>query len=86
MPSATYQCTLYPTTYEFDRCTFNGNLYGYQNFDVNMTIKTVRSMRLPVHGMRLCPRAQAARLLWTTIRSADILVESTSSVLPLILL
>lgn len=39
MPSATYQCTLYPTTYEFDRCTFNGNLYGYQNFDVNMTIK-----------------------------------------------
>ncbi len=39
MPSATYQCTLYPTTYEFDRCTFNGNLYSYQNFDVNMTIK-----------------------------------------------
>ena len=39
MPSATYQCTLYPTTYEFDRCTFNGDLYSYQNFDVNMTIK-----------------------------------------------
>ena len=39
MPSATYQCTLYPTTYEFDRCTFNGSLYSYQNFDVNMTIK-----------------------------------------------
>ena len=39
MPSATYQCTLYPTTYEFDGCTFNGNLYSYQNFDVDMTIK-----------------------------------------------
>ena len=39
MPSATFQCTLYPTTYEFDGCTFNGNLYSYQNFDVNMTIK-----------------------------------------------
>ncbi len=39
MPSATYQCTLYPTTYEFDGCTFNGNLYSYQNFDVEMTIK-----------------------------------------------
>ena len=40
MPSATYQCTLYPTTYEFDGCTFNGNLYSYQNFDVDMTIKS----------------------------------------------
>ena len=39
MPSATYQCVLYPTTYEFDGCTFNGNLYSYQNFDVDMTIK-----------------------------------------------
>ena len=39
MPSATYQCTLYPTTYEFDGCSFNGNLYSYQNFDVVMTIK-----------------------------------------------
>lgn len=39
MPSAIYQCTLYPTTYEFDGCTFNGNLYSYQNFDVAMTIK-----------------------------------------------
>ena len=39
MPSATYQCKLYPTTYEFDSCTFNGNLYSYQNFDVDMTIK-----------------------------------------------
>ena len=39
MPSATYQCTLYSTTYEFDGCTFNGNLYSYQNFDVEMTIK-----------------------------------------------
>ncbi|HBF15771.1 MAG TPA: hypothetical protein DDW30_08895 [Clostridiales bacterium] len=39
MPSATYQCNLYPTTYEFDGCTFNGNLYSYQNFDVDMTIK-----------------------------------------------
>lgn len=38
MPSGTYQCTLYPTTYEFDGCTFNGNLYSYQNFDVEMTI------------------------------------------------
>ena len=39
MPSATYQCKLYSTTYEFDGCTFNGNLYSYQNFDVDMTIK-----------------------------------------------
>ena len=39
MPSATYQCNLYPTTYEFDGCTFNGEIYSYQNFDVNMTIK-----------------------------------------------
>ena len=39
MPSATYQCSLYPTTYEFDGCTFNGSLYSYQNFDVEMTIK-----------------------------------------------
>ena len=39
MPSGVYQCTLHPTTYEFDGCTFNGNLYSYQNFDVNMTIK-----------------------------------------------
>ena len=39
MPSAIYQCTLYPTTYDFDGCTFNGNLYSYQNFDVQMTIK-----------------------------------------------
>ena len=39
MPSATFQCTLYPPTYEFDGCTFNGELYSYQNFDVNMTIK-----------------------------------------------
>ena len=39
MPSATYQCTLHSTTYEFDGCTFNGNLYSYQNFDVEMTIK-----------------------------------------------
>ena len=39
MPSATYQCTLHSTTYEFDGCIFNGNLYSYQNFDVNMTIK-----------------------------------------------
>ena len=39
MPSATYQCDLYSTTYEFDGCTFNGNLYSYQNFDVDMTIK-----------------------------------------------
>lgn len=38
MPSGIYQCTLYPTTYEFDGCTFNGNLYSYQNFDVEMTI------------------------------------------------
>ena len=39
MPSAIYQCTLYPTIYEFDGCTFNGKLYSYQNFDVQMTIK-----------------------------------------------
>ena len=39
MPSATFQCSLYSTTYEFDGCTFNGELYSYQNFDVNMTIK-----------------------------------------------
>ena len=38
MPSGIYQCTLHPTTYEFDGCTFNGNLYSYQNFDVVMTI------------------------------------------------
>lgn len=42
MPSATYQCTLYPTTYEFDHCTFNGDLYSYQNFDVEMTIKNCK--------------------------------------------
>ena len=39
MPSATYQCTLYPTVYEFNNCVFNGNLYSYQNFDVKMTIQ-----------------------------------------------
>lgn len=39
MPSGTYQCTLYPTTYIFDGCTFNGNVYSYQNFNVDMTIK-----------------------------------------------
>ncbi len=39
MPSAIYQCTLHSTTYEFDGCTFNGDLYSYQNFDVEMTIK-----------------------------------------------
>lgn len=39
MPSATYQCVLYPTVYEFDGCTFNGSIYSYQNFDVNMEIK-----------------------------------------------
>ena len=39
MPSATYQCTLHSTTYVFDGCTFNGNLYSYQNFDVEMTIR-----------------------------------------------
>ncbi len=39
MPSATFQCDQHPTTYEFDGCTFNGELYSYQNFDVNMTIK-----------------------------------------------
>ncbi len=39
MPSGTYQCKLHPTTYEFDGCTFNGNVYSYQNFDVVMTIK-----------------------------------------------
>ena len=39
MPSAIYQCTQHPTMYEFDGCTFNGNLYSYQNFDVQMTIK-----------------------------------------------
>ena len=39
MPSATYQCTLHSTTYEFDGCTFNGDIYSYQNFDVEMTIK-----------------------------------------------
>ena len=39
MPSGVYACNLYPVTYEFDGCTFNGNLYSYQNFDVNMTIK-----------------------------------------------
>ena len=38
MPSGTYQCTLHSTTYEFDGCTFNGNLYSYQDFDVVMTI------------------------------------------------
>ena len=39
MPSATYQSTFHSTIYEFDGCTFNGNLYSYQNFDVEMTIK-----------------------------------------------
>ena len=39
MPSGTYQCTLHSTTYVFDGCTFNGNLYSYQNFDVEMTIR-----------------------------------------------
>ena len=39
MPSGVYACNLYPVTYEFDGCTFNGNLYSYQNFDVDMTIK-----------------------------------------------
>ena len=39
MPSATYQCSLYQTVYEFDGCTFNGNMYSYQNFDVDMTIR-----------------------------------------------
>ena len=42
MPSGTYQCNLYPTSYEFDGCTFNGNLYSYQNFDVNMEIKNCK--------------------------------------------
>ena len=39
MPTATYQCPRYSTIYEFDECKFNGNLYSYQNFNVNMTIK-----------------------------------------------
>ena len=39
MPSATFQCTLHNTRYAFDGCTFNGDLYSYQNFDVDMTIK-----------------------------------------------
>ena len=39
MPSGTFQNGSRVTTYEFDGCTFNGNLYSYQNFDVNMTIK-----------------------------------------------
>ena len=39
MPSGIYQCTLHPTTYEFDGCTFNGNLYSYQDFDVEMSIR-----------------------------------------------
>ena len=39
MPSGTFQNVSRVTTYEFDGCTFNGNLYSYQNFDVDMTIK-----------------------------------------------
>ena len=39
MPSGTFQNESVVTTYEFDGCTFNGNLYSYQNFDVDMTIK-----------------------------------------------
>ena len=39
MPSGTFQNGSLVTTYEFDGCTFNGNLYSYQNFDVDMTIK-----------------------------------------------
>ena len=39
MPSATYQSTFHSTIYEFDGCTFNGDIYSYQNFDVEMTIK-----------------------------------------------
>ena len=43
MPSGTYQNKQYmTTTYEFDSCTFNGNFYSYQNFDVNMTIKNCK--------------------------------------------
>lgn len=39
MPSGTYENNLYATVYEFENCTFNGNLYSYQNFKVDMTIK-----------------------------------------------
>lgn len=39
MPTATYQCTYHPTAYQFENCIFNGNLYSYQNFTVEMNIK-----------------------------------------------
>ena len=42
MPGATYTNGSEPAVYEFDDCTFNGNLYSYQNYDVNMTIKNCK--------------------------------------------
>ena len=39
IPGNAYQTTFDVTDYEFDGCTFNGNLYSYQNYDVDMTIK-----------------------------------------------
>ena len=39
MPSGTYQDNSVNVVYTFDDCTFNGSLYSYQNFPVNMTIK-----------------------------------------------
>lgn len=63
MPSGIYQCTLHPTTYEFDGCTFNGNLYSYQNFDVVMTIKN-STFNAPdtTTQYALCHKGQAVRL------------------------
>ena len=39
MPGNAYQNKSVDTVYKFDGCTFNGNLYSYQNYKVDMTIK-----------------------------------------------
>ena len=39
MPGSAYQNSNVDTVFVFDGCTFNGNLYSYQNYKVNITIK-----------------------------------------------
>ena len=39
MPGSAYQNTNVDCVFEFDRCTFNGNLYSYQNYKAKITIK-----------------------------------------------
>ncbi len=39
MPGSAYQNNNIAAVYEFDGCTFNGNLYSYQNYKVDITIK-----------------------------------------------